>query len=37
MKQLVAFFLALFACAAFAQNYPGKPVRLVVAFTPAVA
>ena len=34
MKQLVAFFLALFACAAFAQNYPTKPVRLVVAFTP---
>ena len=34
MKQLVAFFLALFASAAFAQGYPNKPVRLVVAFTP---
>ena len=34
MKQLVAFLLALFASAAFAQGYPNKPVRLVVAFTP---
>jgi tripartite-type tricarboxylate transporter receptor subunit TctC len=34
MKQLFGFFLALFACAALAQTYPTKPVRLVVAFTP---
>jgi tripartite-type tricarboxylate transporter receptor subunit TctC len=34
MKQLLGFFLALFASAALAQSYPAKPVRLVVAFTP---
>jgi tripartite-type tricarboxylate transporter receptor subunit TctC len=34
MKQLLGFFLALFASAALAQGYPNKPVRLVVAFTP---
>ena len=34
MKQLLGFFLALFASAAVAQSYPAKPVRLVVAFTP---
>jgi tripartite-type tricarboxylate transporter receptor subunit TctC len=34
MKQLLGFFLAVFACAALAQGYPNKPVRLVVAFTP---
>ena len=34
MKQLLGFFLAIFACAALAQGYPNKPVRLVVAFTP---
>jgi tripartite-type tricarboxylate transporter receptor subunit TctC len=34
MKQLLGFFLAVFASAALAQSYPAKPVRLVVAFTP---
>src|SRR5688500_13346069 len=34
MKQLLGFFLALFASVALAQTYPAKPVRLVVAFTP---
>jgi tripartite-type tricarboxylate transporter receptor subunit TctC len=34
MKQLLGLVLAVFACAALAQSYPSKPVRLVVAFTP---
>jgi tripartite-type tricarboxylate transporter receptor subunit TctC len=34
MKLLLAVVLALVASAAAAQNFPNKPVRLVVAFTP---
>jgi tripartite-type tricarboxylate transporter receptor subunit TctC len=34
MKRLLAFFLVAFASGAFAQGYPSKPVRVVVAFTP---
>ena len=34
MKRLLAIVLAAFAAQAFAQNYPNKPVRLIIAFTP---
>jgi tripartite-type tricarboxylate transporter receptor subunit TctC len=34
MKKLVALLLALAAGGALAQNYPTKPVRLVISFTP---
>ena len=34
MKRLLGFFLVVFASGALAQGYPGKPVRLVIAFTP---
>jgi tripartite-type tricarboxylate transporter receptor subunit TctC len=34
MKKLVAILLALAAGGALAQNYPSKPVRLVISFTP---
>lgn len=34
MKKLLAIVLAAFASQAFAQTYPTKPVRVVVAFTP---
>ncbi|HVJ25859.1 MAG TPA: tripartite tricarboxylate transporter substrate binding protein [Burkholderiales bacterium] len=34
MKQILAFVLALFAGGVFAQAFPNKPVRIVVAFTP---
>ena len=34
MKRLVALLLALIASSAFAQSWPTKPVRVVVAFTP---
>ena len=34
MKRFLAFFLAAFASGAFAQAFPSKPVRIVVAFTP---
>lgn len=34
MKRLLGFFLVVFASGAFAQAYPSKPVRIVVAFTP---
>jgi tripartite-type tricarboxylate transporter receptor subunit TctC len=34
MKKLVAFFLAALATQAFAQAYPSKPVRIIIAFTP---
>jgi tripartite-type tricarboxylate transporter receptor subunit TctC len=34
MKRLTGFFLAAFATAVFAQAFPSKPVRIVVAFTP---
>jgi len=33
-KSLAFVALWIFACAAFAQAYPAKPVRLVIAFTP---
>lgn len=33
-KKLFGLFLALAAGAAFAQPYPSKPVRLIIAFTP---
>lgn len=32
--RLLAAALAALACAAYAQNYPTKPVRLVISFTP---
>jgi len=34
MKKLLALLLALAAGGALAQNYPTKPVRLVISFTP---
>jgi tripartite-type tricarboxylate transporter receptor subunit TctC len=34
MKKLLAVLLGLFAIQAFAQTYPTKPVRLIIAFTP---
>ena len=34
MKKILALSLLLFASAAFAQNYPAKPVRWVVPFPP---
>jgi tripartite-type tricarboxylate transporter receptor subunit TctC len=34
MKKLIALFLAAFATQAFAQAYPNKPVRIIIAFTP---
>jgi len=34
MKPLLGLFLVVFASVAFAQGYPSKPVRVVVAFTP---
>jgi tripartite-type tricarboxylate transporter receptor subunit TctC len=34
MKRLIGVLLAVFASAAFAQAFPTKPVRVVVAFTP---
>jgi tripartite-type tricarboxylate transporter receptor subunit TctC len=34
MKKLIAFFLAALATQAFAQAYPTKPVRIIIAFTP---
>jgi tripartite-type tricarboxylate transporter receptor subunit TctC len=34
MKKLLAVLLGLFAIQAFAQIYPTKPVRLIIAFTP---
>ena len=34
MKKLLAVLLAVFAAQATAQNYPTKPVRLIIAFTP---
>ena len=34
MEKLVALLLALAAGGALAQNYPTKPVRIIVAFTP---
>jgi tripartite-type tricarboxylate transporter receptor subunit TctC len=34
MKKLLCVVLALFAVQAFAQAYPNKPVRLIIAFTP---
>jgi tripartite-type tricarboxylate transporter receptor subunit TctC len=34
MKKLLAVLLGAFAVQAFAQNYPTKPVRLIIAFTP---
>ncbi|HEX7220248.1 MAG TPA: tripartite tricarboxylate transporter substrate binding protein [Burkholderiales bacterium] len=34
MKRLLGWCLALFTCAALAQGYPTKPVRLVISFTP---
>jgi len=34
MKKLLAFLLAALASQAFAQGFPNKPVRLIIAFTP---
>jgi tripartite-type tricarboxylate transporter receptor subunit TctC len=34
MKRLVGLLLVLFASAALAQNFPTKPVRLIISFTP---
>src|SRR5499426_990455 len=34
MKRLLAFGLALIAGAAFAQTWPGKPVKLIVTYPP---
>ena len=34
MKKLLAFVIAVLAAPAFAQSYPTKPVRLIIAFTP---
>ena len=34
MKKFAGLLAALFASAAFAQGFPSKPVRIVVAFTP---
>ena len=34
MKKLVVFLLALAALPAFAQNYPSKPVHVIISFTP---
>jgi len=34
MKRLLGLFLAAFASGVFAQGFPNKPVRIVVAFTP---
>ena len=34
MKPLLTLLLAAFASATFAQNFPTKPVRLVISFTP---
>ena len=34
MKKLLAFLLAALASQAFAQAYPSRPVRLIIAFTP---
>jgi tripartite-type tricarboxylate transporter receptor subunit TctC len=33
-RKLLAALLAICALPAFAQNYPTKPVRLIIAFTP---
>jgi tripartite-type tricarboxylate transporter receptor subunit TctC len=34
MKRLVGLLLVLFASGALAQNFPTKPVRLIISFTP---
>src|SRR5688572_32339391 len=34
MRRILAIVLAVFAGSAFAQAYPTKPVRIIVAFTP---
>src|SRR5687767_12121469 len=34
MRRILAIALALFASGVFAQAYPNKPVRVIVAFTP---
>ncbi|HEY2335858.1 MAG TPA: tripartite tricarboxylate transporter substrate binding protein [Burkholderiales bacterium] len=35
MKKLLQLFIVLFAGSAFAQSYPTKPIRMMVAFPPA--
>jgi tripartite-type tricarboxylate transporter receptor subunit TctC len=37
MKLALAALLALFACAATAQSFPSKPMRIIVPFTPGSA
>jgi tripartite-type tricarboxylate transporter receptor subunit TctC len=37
MKSAVGFVLALFAAHVAAQNYPNKPVHVIISFTPASA
>jgi tripartite-type tricarboxylate transporter receptor subunit TctC len=34
MKKIIAAFIALLACAAQAQDYPTKPITMIVAFPP---
>ena len=34
MKRILGIVLAVFAGSAFAQAYPTKPVRMIIAFTP---
>jgi len=37
MRFLTGLLLSLLSACALAQSYPGKPVRVIISFTPASA